>query len=264
MDLSQLSDLVSYFKSNAMAPAELGAQGVYSAWKNTVSPEYRFALQTLYGNRKQPFTNEDLTASELQGYSDIIKQTEQRRQDTYPSLIKENESALQNLTKELAQKQEQFSKLPKDRKFWTDDHWALFQELQDMQRQRATLQNDYDIAKRRMEKSKEGKGDIQYKDYQKYNNPMNDPREVQDSSVALANTVGAFNYQKTPQGYTVKDRWDFDNSIDRPYIDKYQQGGYPAVLKDVWNSRDVGTLPVGLAIKRLGYDGRDINLTIPR
>lgn len=264
MDLSQLSKLKEYFVSNAMAPAELGAQGVYSAWKNTVSPEYRFALQTLYGNRKQPFTNEDLTASELAGYSDLIKQTEQRRKDTYPSLIKDNEFALKNLTKELEQKQEQFSKLPKDRKYWTDDHWALFQELQDMQRQRATLQNDYDIAKRRTEKFKQGTGDIQYKDYQKYNNPMNDPREVQDSSVNLANTIGAFNYQKTPQGYSVKDRWDFENTVDSPYIDRYQQGGYPAVLKDVWNSGDVGTLPAKLAIRKLGRDGRDINLTIPK
>jgi hypothetical protein len=264
MDLSQLSKLKQYLVSNAMAPAELGAKGVYSAWKESISPEYRFALQTLYGNRKQPFTNEDLTASELQGYSDIIKETEQRRKDTYPSLIKDNKLALETLNKDLAVKQEQYSKFPKDIKYWTDDHWALFQELQDMQRQKATLQNDYDIAKRRTEKFKEGKGDIQYKDYQKFNNPTNDPTQVQDSSLALANTVGAFNYQKTPQGYNIKDRWDFDNRVDRPFIARYEQGGYPAVFKDVWDSGDIGTLPVGLAIKKIGKDGRDINITVPK
>jgi hypothetical protein len=264
MDFSQLSKLVSYFKANTFAPVDLASQGVYSAWKHTVPSNVRFAAQTLYGNRNVPFTNEDLTDSELQGYSDIIKQTEQKRKDTYPSLLEDNQVAIGNINKELLQKQDRYNKLPKETKYWTEDDWTLFQEFQDLQKQRTSYQNDYDIAKRRLDNFKQGKGDIQYKDYQNYNNPTQEPRETLDSSINLANTIGRFNYQQTPQGYNVKDRWDFNNKMDLPMVKKYQEGGYPAVFKDVWDSRELGNLPVGLAIQKLGYDGRDINLNIPK
>jgi mRNA-degrading endonuclease RelE of RelBE toxin-antitoxin system len=266
---SAAKDVLNYLKSNVVDPA---ADVAYEGWKTAVPSNIRFAAQTLLGDRTKPFTNKDLTEDELAGYAGIIQETEQAILNKEPSLLEENKAALVDIDKELRNRKTEFNKIPAKVALWTDAHKQSFLEEQELKRQKGMFEKESGIARRNLESLKKGKGNIQYKDYANYQNPTGIPQDLADESVNLANTIGRFNYKKTPSGDAiVNDRWDFINESDLPFVEKYEKMGpiakYGEAIKDAYKDPSrfslLETVPAYMGMAALGREGRDINLKIP-
>ena len=58
--------------------------GLYEWWKRNVPSSARLYLQTLFGDRKQPFTEKDFTPNELKNFEALIKEAQIRTQNQQP------------------------------------------------------------------------------------------------------------------------------------------------------------------------------------
>ena len=247
---SYARDALDYVKSNVVDPA---ADLAYEGWKMAVPSNERFALQTLFGDRSKPFTNKDLTEDELAQYAKIISESEQRKARDLPSFIKANQEAL----KEPAVRMN----LPKDDSQWTAADWDAYNAAEKAGKNRADIQKKTARAIKDLEGIPKGVGNIQYQDYA--------ADGLSEDEINMANTIGRFNYKKDKTGKaSIKDRWDFINENDLPYVEKYEKlrplSKYWEVLKDTVELGDIGALPAQAAMAYLGREGRDVNLTAPK
>jgi hypothetical protein len=58
--------------------------GLYEWWKQNIPSSARLYLQTLFGDRKQPFTEKDFTPSELKNFEALIQASKLRTQNQQP------------------------------------------------------------------------------------------------------------------------------------------------------------------------------------
>lgn len=56
---------------------EKKSEGIYGLWKETVPSDYRWYLQTLFGEKGKPFTEKDLTKKELQAIDKQIQNADE-------------------------------------------------------------------------------------------------------------------------------------------------------------------------------------------
>ena len=254
---SYATDAADFIKSNVVDPV---ADVAYEGWKMAVPANERFALQTLFGDRTKPFTNKDLTEEELAGYADVIANSEQRKARDLPSFIKKNQGALKEIDQRLKESAGVMS-LPKDDTKWTDADWDAYNAYEDLKKNRDVLQQKTVRAAKDLAGLPKGVGNIQYPDYA--------AEGLSNNEIDMANTIGRFNYKKDKTGKAaIKDRWDFVNEDDLPYVEKYEKlrplSKYWEVVKDTVERGDIGALPAQAAMAYLGREGRDVVLTAPK
>jgi hypothetical protein len=234
----------------------LTSKGVYDTWKEKVPSSVRFASQTILGDRNKPFTIEDLTEKEIAAYVDVIKETEKRVLEESPSILSDNTRMLKNIEKRIS-----LNENPQNPEY-----------IRDLLRQKELIEEQTALTQKRLDKYKQGKGDIQYADYNVYKSDSLASTPNSKEGINLANTIGRFSYEKTPTGeIIIKDRWDFDNELNPGYASKYEtlspSERVVELTKDLFKNKDISmkdALTLA-AMATLGTSqGRDINLKIPK
>lgn len=131
--------------------------GIYEWWKQNVPSDARAYLQTLFGDRKQPFTEKDFTKKELQQMESAILKSKPRLMDKAHVKQQQIEAALKwgdpldthvyspelanNLAKEL-KNDDVYKKLINEKKNYSDENMNLFDVLQNKYKEKYGLEFD--------------------------------------------------------------------------------------------------------------------------
>jgi hypothetical protein len=252
-DVKKSDSPIDFIKKNVQSLGLDPSEGIYEMWKENVPSHVRIAAQTILGDRTKPFKNKDFTEKELAAYVDVIKETEKRALEESPSILSDNTRMLKNIEKRIS-----LNENPQDPEY-----------IRDLLRQKELIEKQTALTQKRLDKYKQGKGDIQYADYNVYKSDNLASTPNSKEGINLANTIGRFSYEKTPTGeIIIKDRWDFDNELDQGYASKYEKlSPVPRAVeltKDLFKpGMDAKTALTLSAMAALGKSkGRDIDLKI--
>lgn len=252
-DVKKSEGPIDFIKQNVQSLGLDPSEGIYERWKENVPSHVRIAAQTILGDRTKPFKNKDFTEKELAAYVDVIKETEKRALEESPSILSDNARMLKNIEKRIS-----LNENPQDPEY-----------IRDLLRQKELIEKHTALTQKRLDKYKQGKGDIQYADYNVYKSDNLASTPNSKEGINLANTIGRFSYEKTPTGeIIIKDRWDFDNELDQGYASKYEKlSPVPRAVeltKDLFKpGMDAKTALTLSAMATLGKSkGRDIDLKI--
>ena len=237
--------------------------GVYDLWKSIVPMRERFYLQTLFGDREKPLTEEDLTPDDLKSIESTIQEArgnrirDAQKQLSYSLYLdkKKNEMeaaipVLENAAKndpDWVEYQTLSWEKDRDRKreLWDileDKYYSLvgseqvFYPMLDKPKEIGSGIKDYVknyLASSPLKAQEEiarlesdyPSNDVQYEDYlDSQDTGLTTTFLIDDDYVG--DTLGKFNYKTDNEGNRVViDDYDFHNETQEKYIDEYEKMG---------------------------------------
>jgi len=174
---------------------------LYEWWKQNIPSSARLYLQTLFGDRTQPFTEKDFTANELKNLESIIQASKPRLQEKINDIKKAN--TLNDMSLETIIQYENSGNL-KGAKNNTD-------AIETMKKLADTHQKQLDA----------GSGNVQYEDYKTAakNGDLNNYNAIRGQ------TLGKFQYKTDPitGQRSIIDNYDFSNTSRDSAVNDYSK-----------------------------------------